>query len=285
MPANFPHLEPHIGPIASNVINELSALSEPPYVGYGARIETPNMMPVTGTSQIPWFSGPLYKNLMVRHSHCLPLYSMARDGRREAIADGVYTGGTRAPEPHPGKITISKETGAPMIHYVLTKEDRASIVEGLVLAAEVAITAGATELYTSCLHGSPYVVPPGSVGLGTATPGFREWCAELRRLGNQPDQLGLASGHQMGTCRMSAESWERSVGLPEEKPVPGNAKPGVVDHEGRVFGVHGLWVCDGSVLPGAPGVNPMVTIMSTADGISRKICERWQSSGGFRSKH
>jgi cholesterol oxidase len=40
---------------------------------------------------------------------------------------------------------------------------------------------------------------------------------------------------------------------------------GVVDHRQRVFGYQNLLVCDGSVVPANPGVNPSLTITALAE--------------------
>ena len=53
--------------------------------------------------------------------------------------------------------------------------------------------------------------------------------------------------HPLGTCRMASE--------------PGR---GVVSPRHEVFGVPGLYVADGSVVPSSVSVNPQVTIMAMA---------------------
>ncbi|WP_077001064.1 alpha/beta fold hydrolase [Variovorax sp. KK3] len=59
-----------------------------------------------------------------------------------------------------------------------------------------------------------------------------------------------------------------------------DASQGVVDHQGRVFAgtegvaVHeGLYVCDGAVLPGAAGVNPLLTISALAERTCQNLCD------------
>ena len=55
------------------------------------------------------------------------------------------------------------------------------------------------------------------------------------------------TAHQMGSCRMGSD--------------PGTS---VADGRGELHDVKGVWIGDGSAFPTAPGVNPMVTIMSLA---------------------
>jgi cholesterol oxidase len=49
--------------------------------------------------------------------------------------------------------------------------------------------------------------------------------------------------------------------------VGSDAGKGVVNHQGRVFGYENLIVCDGSILPANPGVNPSLTITALAEHI------------------
>jgi choline dehydrogenase-like flavoprotein len=63
----------------------------------------------------------------------------------------------------------------------------------------------------------------------------------------EPNDIVCLSAHQMGSCRMGSD--------PETS---------VADGRGELHDVKGVWIGDGSAFPTAPGVNPMVSIMSLA---------------------
>lgn len=73
------------------------------------------------------------------------------------------------------------------------------------------------------------------------------WLAAIDGAGLGPNQLLLASYHQMASCRMGS-----------------SPRTSVVNAENQVWGVPGLYVADASVFPSASGVNPMLTIMGIA---------------------
>ena len=56
-------------------------------------------------------------------------------------------------------------------------------------------------------------------------------------------------------------------------PMGRSASEGVVDSYGRVFGYPGLYVADGSVMPGPVGPNPSLTIAALADRFADRILE------------
>jgi cholesterol oxidase len=53
-----------------------------------------------------------------------------------------------------------------------------------------------------------------------------------------------------------------------------DASSGVVDRNGRAFGYRNLIICDGSILPANPGVNPSLTITALAEHIMSTVSDR-----------
>jgi cholesterol oxidase len=57
-------------------------------------------------------------------------------------------------------------------------------------------------------------------------------------------------------------------------PMGRNETEGVVNRYGQVFGYPGLYIADGSVIPGPVGPNPSLTIAALADRFADTIIER-----------
>jgi cholesterol oxidase len=57
-------------------------------------------------------------------------------------------------------------------------------------------------------------------------------------------------------------------------PMGADAAEGVVGADGQVHGYPGLWVADGSIMPGNPGVNPSLTITALAEHVMSGIPAR-----------
>jgi cholesterol oxidase len=56
--------------------------------------------------------------------------------------------------------------------------------------------------------------------------------------------------------------------------IAGGPADGVVDRELRMFGYENLLVCDGSVVPANPGVNPSLTITALAEHAMSQVTPR-----------
>jgi choline dehydrogenase-like flavoprotein len=67
----------------------------------------------------------------------------------------------------------------------------------------------------------------------------------------------IFTAHQMGSCRMGSD--------------PSDS---VADGRGELHDVEGVWIGDASAFPTAPGVNPMVSIMSLAHRTADQILSR-----------
>jgi choline dehydrogenase-like flavoprotein len=126
-----------------------------------------------------------------------------------------------------------------VITYRLARRDAARLLRALVASGDVLFAAGATEVLTG-LPRAPRVRSPRAL---------RE-AADAAR----PRELHVAAFHPTGTCRAGAD--------PARYPV---------DATGRLRGASGVWVCDASVLPTCPEVNPQVTIMAMAMAIAKGV--------------
>lgn len=127
---------------------------------------------------------------------------------------------------------VDAPLGMPRIRYDLDAQDTARFKRGFERLAEAYWAAGARE-----------VLPPirGMAPLrdGDSTP--------LREANLSAADLELMAFHPLGTARMGAD--------------PAHS---VLDGDGRVHGVEGLYVADASAVPTALGVNPQITIMTLA---------------------
>ncbi|HUJ62230.1 MAG TPA: GMC family oxidoreductase [Kofleriaceae bacterium] len=122
--------------------------------------------------------------------------------------------------------------GRPAITYSITREDRDRLHSGMVRMLEILRAAGARRLYAG-RSSWPELAP--------------DELAAYRESPPSPSELALASYHPLGTCRMGRDRKTSVVGL---------------DHQSH--DVPGLYITDGSTVPGAPGVNPQLTIMAMA---------------------
>jgi cholesterol oxidase len=61
-------------------------------------------------------------------------------------------------------------------------------------------------------------------------------------------------------------------------PMGRHEKEGVVDAWGQVFGHPGLYVADGSVMPGTVGPNPSLTIAALADRFAERMIDDWTAT-------
>ncbi len=148
-----------------------------------------------------------------------------------------------------GRVTRAGGGGA-RIRYDLSSEDVRRVVRAQAILARVFFAAGATEVLPGMtrfarLRGLDDVERLETRGIGTL----------------RAHHLALTAYHPLGTCRMGASSTRHVVG-PE--------------HES--FDVPGLFITDGSAVPGPLGVNPQITIMALSERaagyVERCVVER-----------
>ena len=159
-----------------------------------------------------------------------PGYGTHLVSRLERAANTALLGAMIADEPS-GRVIGSR---SPIVVYNLARADERRLRIAVEAMARVMLAAGAEE-----------------IELGGGAPLVRSE-AELPQALERLDvrRLRLAGFHPTGTAAAGAD--------PSRHPV---------DSEGRLRGVKGVWVADGSVLPSCPGVNPQISIMAIAAGV------------------
>jgi choline dehydrogenase-like flavoprotein len=83
---------------------------------------------------------------------------------------------------------------------------------------------------------------------------FDAFLAAIEGCSLQANDYALFSAHQMGSCRMGSDP-----------------QASVADGRGQLHDTPGVWIGDGSAFPTAPGVNPMISIMSLAHRTAANI--------------
>jgi choline dehydrogenase-like flavoprotein len=140
--------------------------------------------------------------------------------------------------------------GQPLVRWSLSDEvDRRLFIRANVELARLHYAAGAPEIRT--LHAVEIVWRRDS-----GEP-FEEFVSRIERAPYGPADITIFTAHQMGSCRMGID--------------PSDS---VADGRGELHDVKGVWIGDGSAFPTAPGVNPMVSIMSLARRTAGQIAAR-----------
>jgi choline dehydrogenase-like flavoprotein len=165
-----------------------------------------------------------------------PGYGTHLQGRLEQAANTATLGAMIGDSPS-GRVRGSRW---PLVFYNLAREDGRRLVTAVGAMARVMLAAGARE-----------------VEMGGGAPAIRgeaEIEAAMERI--DVNRLRLAAFHPTGSVAAGSD--------PASHPV---------DAEGRLRGVDGVWVADGSILPSCPGVNPQVSIMAMAIGVGEAAAQ------------
>ncbi|PHH69758.1 hypothetical protein CDD82_7536 [Ophiocordyceps australis] len=220
--------------------------------GHGVKLEPIVMVPYTLYATQPWRGGLDAKQLLLRYANLASFIVLTRD--RDS-----------------GRVYMDRKTGEPRIDYTPSDFDRDHTLEGVQAMAKICYVTGAKEIRAGLPRLEPWVPLDNGERQRRhvegkdpefTDPAFGAWLQRLRQVDNRPPETTFASAHQMGSCRMSS-----------------SPETGVVDERGAVWGTRNLFVADASVFPSASGVNPMLTVMSLADWISRCVIKDLAAGG------
>jgi choline dehydrogenase-like flavoprotein len=132
----------------------------------------------------------------------------------------------------------------PILSYEMAPRDLARLRRSVTILTEIAMAAGAREVFTS-IFGFP---PITSIDAARAMEDARY---DARR-------IECMAFHPLGSARVSNDP-----------------RRGVVDQSGESFELPGLFVADGSILPTSIGVNSQVPVMSMATRIAWRLADRF----------
>ncbi len=198
---------------------------------YGYKLEVPPTHPGLIGLSAPWYSAREYRQLLSQAPYIATIIVLTRDKGE-------------------GTVTVDRD-GEPVIDYVVSVYDRKHLLHGLRQAARIHFAAGAKAV--NSLHTRRTRLDRQADG-SINEQQLREFDRQLERHGLGVNRVMMFTAHQMGTCRMGADS-----------------KTSVTDEHAEVHGVKGLFVCDGSLFPAASGVNPMLSIMGLAHRAAQYI--------------
>ncbi len=130
----------------------------------------------------------------------------------------------------------------PLIRYDLARQDAGKLRQAMVATGRILFAAGAREVLT-----------------GLSRRPVARSVEELTDIADTvpPSEWHLAAFHPTGSIRMGRDD-ELDPVLPD----------------GRLRGVHGVFVSDASVLPSCPEVNPQLSIMAMALSVAEQVAAR-----------
>jgi choline dehydrogenase-like flavoprotein len=142
------------------------------------------------------------------------------------------------------RVSLDKQ-GRPVLDYTLATESIASLCHAQVSATRIFFAAGCEKVVMPCADRAVF---------GKDEVPDRELEEFISVKNFVPNKTPIASAHPQGGCRMGTD--------------PAHS---VTDAWGRVHGVKGLYVADGSLFPTSSHVNPYLTIMALADRVAEQV--------------
>jgi choline dehydrogenase-like flavoprotein len=143
-----------------------------------------------------------------------------------------------------GEVAIDAH-GRAVVRWSLSDEvDRRIFVRGNVELAKLHKAAGAQQIFT--LHSARTTWKRGE--------DFDAFLAAIENASYEPNDVAVFTAHQLCSCRMGSDP-----------------STSVADGRGQLHDTQGVWIGDASAFPTAPGVNPMISIMSLAHRTAGEI--------------
>jgi choline dehydrogenase-like flavoprotein len=143
-----------------------------------------------------------------------------------------------------GEVAIDAH-GRAVVRWSLDDEiDRRIFVRGNIELAKLQKAAGAKEIFT--LHAQPTHWRKGE--------DFDAFLEQIENASYAANDVPVFTAHQLCSCRMGSD--------------PATS---VADGRGELHDTKGVWIGDASAFPTAPGVNPMISIMSLAHRTAGEI--------------
>jgi len=173
-----------------------------------------------------WFNPPMFQSTVMPGWWDDHYKNMQRYNRMACT--GVLVGSESNAEVRVGGLTRRD------IRYTPTKNDFETILEGVELAGEIYLEAGADCVLPNTFKYYEY--------------GTKEQLKLMKYDIKNSSDITLGTGHPQGGNVLSR-----------------NKKIGVVDEQLKVYGYSNLFVSDASVIPTAVGVNPQITVMTFAE--------------------
>ncbi len=156
--------------------------------------------------------------------------------------DRVASFGVMVSDRSRGRVRLGPD-GRPVVLYWFGRRERDLLQRGMAIVSRVFLAAGAREVYPA-LHGHRVLRDAADL-------------ERMERARTAAADYLLTAFHPLGTCRMA--------------PDP---RRGAVSANNELFGLPGLYVADGSVVPSSVGVNPQVTIMALATRAADVLADR-----------
>lgn len=128
----------------------------------------------------------------------------------------------------------------PILSYEMAPRDLSRLRRAISILSEIALAAGAREVFTSVL-GTPPVTSMDQVRAMERAP------LDARR-------IECMAFHPLGSARASNDP-----------------RRGIVDQSGQCFELPGLFVADGSIIPTSIGVNSQIAVMAMATRVAHRL--------------